>query len=375
MSRKAIGPVLAALTLTFSGAAGSSAPTPIEIVRPTGFGVGPALSGSTVLWGSPDTLYSARGGREHAIWIAPLVGIPPDIPLDSYAPDKRVERDIESVAASPLTTAFVASATLREGYICTESEPRCHTPPAITTPIFSELFVGPPDGPFVRIEGAPSPCRRKQWLARKIDVAGSSVVVSETPRSCRQDAPWTPSRVVLVERSRARVTRTIMARSNNGYFDDVAVTPRYAAWEVVIQSKSVLTVYDRLQRKVAYRARVDRVSSDLVMDLQDSGTLVVASDLGSPSPSPCQILELSSASPSRPRLRPLGVTAIGYRVRTAGGAVTYTRAVVCENPPHPQVVVRRLGGSTTVVAGGDCQTGRSSRTSTSMAGAWRTQRP
>lgn len=350
MLRRSLGIcfVLSALTVTIAGAAGS--PPPTEITRSPGGSVGPALSGATVIWASPTNVYSARGGHQHAIWQAPPVGIPPDMPLSPDFLDKRIEREVEFVAASPAMTAFVASATLREGLSC---EPRCVAPPALLTPIFFALLVGPPEGPFVRVEGERKPCSQAQWLARKIDVAGSSVVVSETPRSCRQDAPRTPSRVVLIDRGRGRTTRTVLARSNDGYFDHVALTPQYAAWEEHrdAPAKSTITVYDRSKRRAAYRMVVDSQYPEL--DLQRDGTLVVASDTNTLRP--CGSRELSLASRARPRLRPLGAFATGYKVRVAGGAVVYTRIRSCENPMRSELVVRRLGGSTTVVAGDDRQ--------------------
>lgn len=356
MLRRSLGICLSlsALTVTIGGAAGSPPPPPTEITRSPGSGVvGPALSGTTVIWGaSPATVYSARGGRQHAIWQARPVGIPPDIHLDPSSPVKNVDQGIESVAASPAMTAFVASASLRESWVCGDVEPRCHTPPAIITPIFFELLVGPPDGPFVRVEGGRRPCSQPQWLAQKIDVAGSSVVVSETPRSCRQNAPWTPSRVVLIDRGRERMTRTVLARSNDGSFDDVALTARYAAWEVHFQAKSLVTVYDRLKRKVAYRALVDPYRSDIDMDLQNDGTVVGFSDVQPR----CTDYAVFIASLAHPRLRRLGVTGYGLKVRVARGALAFVRPSRCGfEGSHAQLVVRQFGGATTVVAPGEGQ--------------------
>jgi hypothetical protein len=353
MLRRSLGICLAlsALTATIAGAAGSPPPPSVEITRSPGGSLGPALSGAAVIWASPTTVYSSRGGRKHEIWQAPPVGIPADFQLDPNSPVKNVDRDIESMASSPAMTAFIASANLREGGVCSETEPHCHMPPALVTPIFFELLAGPPDGPFVRVEGGRRPCSQLQWLARTIDVAGSTVVVSETRRSCRQDAPRTPSRVALIDRGGGRMTRTVLAQSNDGYFDDVALTARYAAWELHLQAKTFVTVYDRLKRTVAYRALVDPYSSDIDMDLQNDGTVVgfsvqpVCGDSGA-----------FIASLAQPRFRRLRVTGYGIKVRVARGALAFMRPSSCAlEGIHAQLVLRRLGGSTTVVAGGDGQ--------------------
>jgi hypothetical protein len=337
---------LSALTAAIAGAAASPRPPPTEITRAPGGSVGPALSGTTVIWASATNVYSARGGRPHVIWQAPPVGFPDDIPPDANGDVRKVDQDITSVAASPTMTAFVASANLREGWAC---EPRCPSPPVLITPVFFELLAGPPDGPFVRVEGGRKACSQAQWLARKIDVAGSSVVVSETPRSCKQDAPWTPSRVVLIDRGRGRMTRRVLARSNDGYFDDVALTARYAAWEVHLQAKSFVTVYDRLERKVAYRTRVDPYRSDIDMDLQNDGTVV-----GFSVQRVCGDYAGFIASLAQPRFRRLGVSGYGIKVRMARGAVAFMRPSSCVvERVHPQLVLRPLGGSTTVIVGGD----------------------
>jgi len=148
------------------------------------------------------------------------------------------------------------------------------------------------------------------------------------------------------------MTRTVLARSNEGSFDDVALTERYAAWgeHRLSSSKSIITVYDRSKQRVAYRTVVDSLYPEL--DLQRDGTLVVASEVSGRT---CQSLALSLASPARPRLRPLGAIATGDKVRLAGGSVAYTRIVSCDHASNPQLVVRQLGGPTTVVAGGEGQ--------------------
>jgi hypothetical protein len=353
MLRQAAGVGLALVAVAVGAAigpaVGSNPPTETVPVVADGVYAGPALSSAIVVWGGRGGVYSARGGQ-HAIWRAPVVEIPSDIPVYQPGWQRSVRRRVDAVAASPTTTAVIAAATAIERLVC---DNRCHTPPAYATPIFSELLVGPPEGPLIRVEGGRRPCGQPQWLARKIDVAGSSVVVSEIPRSCRQDAPSTPSRVVLVERGRGRLKRTILARSRGGGFDDVALTTRYAAWELHSRPASFVTVYDRVERKVAYRARVDTYSSDIEMDLQADGTLVGFS----PAPLLCADSAALMASRAHPQLRPLGLSGYGTRVRVAHGEVAFMHASSCGNPEgaHPQLVVRQIGGGTTVLAGGDGQ--------------------
>jgi hypothetical protein len=348
-----IGLALAVLTVAIGRTAGSPPPTQTVRVVIEGLSAGPALSGATVVWGGRDAVYSARGGRQHAIWHAPTVEIPPDIPV--YQPElpRSVLLRIESIAASPSTTAVIDSATAVERGTCSNG---CHIPPGSYTPIFSELLGGPREGPLVRVEGRRTPCGKPQWLARKLDVAGASVIVAETARSCKLDAPLTPSRVVLVERDRGRVTRTILSRSNLGAFDDVALTTRYAAWEVHYRPKSFVTVYDRLERRVAYRARVDPYRSDIDLDMQADGAVVGFSPVAPPAPvrPVCTGAAPLIATLAHPRFRRLGFTGYDIRVRVARGAVAFMRPSGCgTEDAHPQLVVRQLGGATTVVAGGD----------------------
>ena len=95
----AIGLALAALTVTIERAAGSPASRAETIQAVGGVYAGPALSGASVVWGDLRGVYTARGGRQRAIWHEPAVEIPPDIPVYQGYP-RSVSQRIEAPAAS-----------------------------------------------------------------------------------------------------------------------------------------------------------------------------------------------------------------------------------------------------------------------------------
>jgi hypothetical protein len=340
MSIRVTGAVLAAL-LTAMASAGPG--TGGEIARiPSGGGVySLALAGSDTVWTTFRTVQSARDGHVRTIWQAHDVAIPPDIRRhEGY--DARLPHGVPIVAGSAKLVAIVVTAALYEMPHCA---PRCLAP-GYFTPLWAQLLVKPRGRPFFRLEGDLQPCRRPQWLVQKVDVWGSSAIVSETSRKCGNErTQLPPSRVVLIDGIGHRLTRRVLAVSNRSFFDDVSLAGRFASWEARRTVDSIVTVYDRSRRRVSYRATAPRGSrGDVESDLSADGTIVAVSE-----PTVRCGYGVLLASRAHPSFRRVSVGA-GLRVRIVGRSVAFIGRPSCRDGVS-QLVVERLGGRTTTFPG------------------------
>lgn len=345
MSIRVTGAVVAAcLTALASAGPGSSG----EIARFSGGGgvYALALAGPDTVWTTFRSVQAARDGHVRTIWQAHDIAIPPDIPRhEGY--DARLPHGVPIVAASPALVAIVVTAALYEVPHC--AEPRCVTPPGYFRPLWSQLLVKPRGRRFFRVEGDLQPCRRPQWLVQKVDVWGSSAIVSETSRKCGNERSWLPpSRVVLIEGIGHRLVRHVLAVSNRRFFDDVSLAGRYASWEARGTPDPGITVYDRFTGRISYRVVAPRGSQgDVEIDLSSDGTVVAVTEptVGCPYPGHAILL----ASPAHSSFRRVLVGA-GLRIRIVGRFVAFTGARSCRDNV-PQLVVHRLGGRATMIPG------------------------
>jgi hypothetical protein len=279
--------LVAALGGTGGGASSAAAPPTQEILRLPGTPVlTAAFAGPAVLWGNssldPPVLFRFERGASRPIWRGREVALPEGQPVGSH-----VMQSIAGLSASRSAAAFV----YRAGVALPPGCDFCYRP------LFSELWVGPPRGPFRRVRGLPSRCR----VFEALDAAAADVLVAERPTPCGEPRQVSARIVSVPIRPAGR--RSVLAQSRAFSYQSVAAAGRYVAWDRFPNDCSVRTfpcsragvvLYDRRSRAVALRlnAKQLRVSGtpSFSLALQPDGKLAVAS-----------IGKLAWTSPSSPR--------------------------------------------------------------------------
>src|SRR5438477_964245 len=291
-------PLLAALTLV---------PTPTSIRQ------GPVLAGSQVVW-TTDAASVYASAPVRLLWRAGSVSVPrglPDDPRFSY----RVDQEINALAASTSTAAFVRTVELYRIPMCADAP--CPGVSPREQRLRGDVWSGPPTGPFRRIARG----------ALDADVDRNTVVYSETSGG--------KSGIVVARPQAARIQLT---SEPDVEFPHVAVAGRYVAW---IERSSVehwpappatVVVYDLRTRRPAYTLGPQELGHVVVssLDLEVDGTVAVASD---PSPAGGCDGGVAWASITEPRLHYLSGNAIPWRIKIAAGRIAFiTRTCVAPTP-------------------------------------------
>lgn len=203
---------------------------------------GPVLAGDAVIWGEE----AAGTGSIHR-WTG-----------------RRGERAVYSSDSLALTRPLAASRTL---LAFERTYPSCPPQPNRVCPQAEDALVGPPAGPF-RTLVRPRTCSLPgvgNTLA--LDAGSAAYVVVD----CASE------RLRVLVRDVGRGGRPLVLRAaalSSGCCHDVAIAGQFVAW--ADDRAGDVTVYDRLARRVAYRARIAGDGVEFGFDLQPDGKLAVA---------------------------------------------------------------------------------------------------
>jgi hypothetical protein len=303
--RAAAVPGVAALLLASSGAAGSPSADSRVLWQ------APVLAGARVVWGE-----QAGDAGVVRLWTR-----------------GRGARVVYSSASLDLGRPLAASAEL---LAFQRSYPSCAPQPNLACPQAQDALAGPPVGPFKRLV-PPRTCTTATGRALAVDAGVAAYVELD----CRHD------RVRVVVREVAHRGRPVIVRDasvSGGCCTSVALAGRYVAWD----ERGGVVVYDRLARRVAYRAPVGPAhapGTELGFDLQHDGTLAVA----------FRVIEVARASqtnvawfsPRAPREHLLRLHGRSTLVRIAGGRIAVERFLTAKTSA---LVVSDLAGRTQRVA-------------------------
>ena len=271
---------------------------------------GPVLAGDAVVWGEQADataslhLWAPRGG-ERVVYS-----------------DQRLNLT-GTLAASPTRLAFE------------RSYPSCAPQPNVVCPQAQDALAGPSAGPFTTL--APPRTCSVATIGNELAVDGGVAAYLE-PR-CGGDG----MRVLV--RDVAHHGRSILLADTAGA-GDVAIAGRYVAWSD--RRGGDVVVYDRLARRVSYRARVSpgaAVDVDLGLDVQRDGKLAV-------SYRPIEVARAGPTavawlSPSAPRPHVLPLRGSDTRVRIADDRIAFVRFLTAKTSA---LVVADLAGRARTVA-------------------------
>jgi hypothetical protein len=306
------------LVAALGGAGGAASrpaePRALEILRLPGHrDIGAAFAGKAVLWtdstAEPPVLDRLERGVSRPLWRGRAIPLPAGEPAGT-----KVVQAIADVAASSTAAAFVYGVgVLQPGPIACEI---CYRP------LFTELWVGRPQGPFHRARGLPQRCAELDAL----DAGPRDVVVSEAPAPCAEGRPVSP-KIVSVPVARGR--RAVLTQSTAFRFVRVAAAGRYVAWATtpmdcgrprVPCSRAGVTLYDRTTRRVALRLNAKQLgmtgAPSLSLALQPDGkiaTVAFGANRG----------RLAWASPSSPRPHLVAAAPLDYPVAMSGDRIVF----------------------------------------------------
>jgi hypothetical protein len=274
---------------------------------------GPTLAGDAVVWGEA----AGETGSLHQ-WT-----------------QRRGERVLYRSDSFALGRPLAASRT----FLAFErTYPSCKPQPNFACPQAEDALVGPPQGPF-RTLVRPRKCSM-QTSGNTLALDGGIAAYLEV------DCEGQRMRVVV--RDVEHAGRPLIVRDaalSSGCCRNVAIAGRFVAW---IDRHDVV-VYDRLARRLAYRARIGPEAGmdvDVGFDLQRDGKVAVSYRLIEfVRTSPTTIAWLS---PSAPRLHLLRLRASDTRIRIAGDRIVAERFL---SPTRSVLVVANLAGQARPVAG------------------------
>jgi len=306
VSRAAIVAGVAALLLTGSGGAAPPRPDQSRVLWQ-----GPTLAGEAMVWAEA----SGGTGSLH-LWTS-----------------RRGDRIVYRSDSLALTRPFASS---RKLIAFERTFPSCPPPPGHVCPDGADALIGPLTGPY-RILARPRTC----FLA---GIGNALALDGGVAAYLELDCTRQRLRVVARDVERAERPRVLRdAAFSGGCCRDIAIAGRYVAWS---DGRDVV-VYDRLARRVGYRARIGPrgINVDFGFDLQRDGKLAVAFRLvelarGGPT-------TIAWLSPSRPLLHLLPFRGSDTRIRIAGDRIAFERYV---RPTKSALVVADLDRSARTLA-------------------------
>jgi hypothetical protein len=214
----------------------------------------------------------------------------------------------------------------------------CKPQPGVVCPQLEDALVGPQSGPFKTLV-RPRKCSMPA-LGNTLALDGGVAAYVEL------DCDRQQLRVVVRDVSHG--TRPFVIREaaiSSGCCRDIAIAGKFVAWS----DRNDVVVYNRIARRVAYRARIGPgagVSVDLGFDLQRDGKLAVA----------YRFVEVARAgpttvawfSPSAPRVHVLPLRGSDTSIRIAGDRIAVERFV---SSTASLLAVSDLAGRAQAVAG------------------------
>jgi hypothetical protein len=216
--------------------------------------------------------------------------------------------------------------------------PSCEPQPNFACPQAQDALVGPPQGPF-RTLVQPRTC--------SIATSGNTLAL-DGGVAAYLEVDCAAQRMRVVVRDVGHSGRPLIVRDaalSSGCCRDVAIAGRFVAWS----DRNDIVVYDRLARRLAYRARIGPeagIDVDLGFDLQRDGKLAVSYRLVEVARTgPTTIAWLS---PSAPSLHKLPLRGSDTRIRLAGDRIAVERFLT---PSTSVLVVADLAGQARRVAG------------------------
>jgi hypothetical protein len=272
---------------------------------------GPLLAGDAVVWAE-----EARGTGSLHLWTS-----------------RRGDRIVYRGDSLAVTRPFAAS----RGLLAFErTYPSCPPPPGHVCPDGADALIGPLTGPY-RPLVRPHTCFLPS-LGNSLALDGRVAAYLEL------DCTRQRLRVVVRDVQHAGRPRVLRdAPISDGCCRDIAVAGRYVAWS---EARDVV-VYDRLARRVAYRARIGPagIGVDFDFDVQQDGKLAVA----------FRLVEFARAgpttiawlSPSRPLLHVLPLRGNDTRISIADDRIAFERFV---NQKRSALVVTDLAGRAQTIA-------------------------
>jgi hypothetical protein len=312
--------------------------TPAHIVPATGVkgmslvigillvaGSAAATPGSRVLWQGPlvagDSLVWSEANTETAA-------------VHLWTP--RGERVVYSADSLALGRPIAASRTL---LAFERSYPGCAPQPDRVCPQRQDALVGPLTGPF-RPLAHPRNC---VLATEETALALDDGVAAYLDVDCARNRVRVLVRDVAHSRQ-ARVVRD--APVSSACCRDVAIAGRYVAWN---DDRHTVAVYDRVARRIAYRASVgppEGIDVELGFDLQRDGKLAIAYRLVEVARTiPTTIAWYSRASP---RAHVLPLRGRDTRIRIAGDHIALERSPIADTSA---LVVTDLVGRPRTFAG------------------------
>jgi hypothetical protein len=273
---------------------------------------GPVLAGAAVAWAE-----EAGGTGSLHLW-APRRG------------ERVVYRSDSLALARPLAASRSLLAFER-------SYPSCAPQPGRVCPQAEDALAGPPEGPFGTLV-RPRTC--------SLATAGNELAL-DGGRAAYLELDCARGRVRVVVRDLARRRRPIVLRDgavSGGCCRDVSIAGQYVAWDDARRGEVV--VFDRVARRVAYRARIGRGAGiDLGFDLQRDGKLAVAYRRNAAArASPTTVAWFS---PRAPRAHVLPLAGRAARVRIADDRIAFERFLT---PTRSALVVTDLDGHARTLA-------------------------
>ena len=267
---------------------------------------GPALAGDAVVWGEA----AGTTGSLHE-W--------------TRRSGERVLYRSDSLA---LGRPLAASRTL---IAFERTYPSCKPQPNFACPQAEDVLVGPPRGPF-RTLVRPRTC---------ITATSGNTAALDEGVAAYLEVDCAEQQTKVLVRDVGHSGKPLILRDamlSSGRCQDVRIAGRFVAWT----ERNEVFVYDRLARRLAYRARIGPAAGidvDFGLDLQRDGKIVVS----------YRLVEFARAipttiawvSPSAPRLHVLPLRGSDTRIRIAGDRIAFERF---RTPTTSVLVVADLTG-------------------------------
>jgi hypothetical protein len=273
---------------------------------------GPTLAGDAVVWGEE----SGSTGSIHQ-WT-----------------QRRGDRDLYRSDSLALGRPIAASRTL---LAFERTYPSCKPQPNFACPQAEDALVGPPQGPF-RTLVQPRKCSTP-LSSNTLALDGSIAAYLEV--DCERQ------RMRVVARDVGHSQKPLIvhdAALSSGCCRGVEIAGRFVAWS----ERNEIVVYDRLARRLTYRARIgpqEGIDVDLGFDLQRDGKVAVSyRSVGLAGAVPTTIAWFS---PSEPRLHKLSLRGSEPQIRIAANRIAFERFVT---PNTSALVVADLAGQAQPVA-------------------------